>query len=314
MLYIYICKIQFYYFCFGNCGWSDCFQATFSGSEKVLLFRSSRLWLPTDPKALPRVAQQSEPRNPGSKYEDSRGLEGYGGYMLQKSRKLRCRHVGQLQFLTELCYPFCWMWPTLCLVVFLGHLILRDARRHLVPISFYLDGIIFQDLFHWMHFQLTVLGRYPQTRIPSKSGSLGTTLTTNWRFPRINQSWLTLDITTNNDTILEKKGRVKTTHWEILQLKHIFHKKSHKTIHNHSQSWIDNPMVADHPLPGFLNAGIDLRLPREADDLVTFDSQSGTPGMWFSEDGFGMINSIEPWWFLKPTFVGDSTPRLTHKS
>lgn len=179
----------------------------------ILLFLFWQLWLvwllsSYDPKALPRVAQQSEPRNPGSKYEDSRGLEGYGGYMLQKSRKLRCRHVGQLQFLTELCYPFCWMWPTLCLVLFLGHLILRDARRHLVPISFYLDWIIFQDLFHWMHFQLTVLGRYPQTGIPSKSGksgSLGTNSITNWLFPRINQSWLTLDITTNNDTISEKK-------------------------------------------------------------------------------------------------------------
>lgn len=78
MIYIYIyIHIYTYYnstiFVLATVVGLIAFKLRFLGQKRCCCF--GRPAFPTDPKALPRVAQQSEPRNPGSKYEDSRGLE-----------------------------------------------------------------------------------------------------------------------------------------------------------------------------------------------------------------------------------------------
>ena len=189
------------------------FKLCFLGQKRCCCF--GRPAFPTDPKALPRVAQQSEPRNPGSKYEDSRGLESIAIF-----------DPSFLLFAGDQHYA---SWHFSC------HLLLRDARRHLVPISFYLVWIIFQELFHWMHFQLTVLGR-SSNKNPFEIGESWDKLNHQLAVSA-NQS-IMVDFRYHNKQrhYFRKKGRVKKTHWEILQLQHIFHKnptKQDTTATNH---------------------------------------------------------------------------------
>ena len=204
--------------------------------------------------------------------------------------------------LTDLCYPFVWMWPTLTMPRGTSRSPDFERRTQTSSSNIFLAGLNYLPGFVSLNaLQLTVLGRSSNEN-PFEIGESWDKL--NHQFAVSANQSIMIDFGYHNKRRhhFGKKGRVKTTHWEILQLQHIFHKKSSKqdttrTNHKLTTLW----WLPTHCLASSTQELIYVFRAKLTTSSHSIPNQV-RPGVWFS-DGFGMIDSIEKWWFLKPTFA-----------